>query len=362
MSRNDQVLVRQLVEQNRNAVAPNLSESEYFVIFSAEQSLKDRDLSYDEIEDGIVDGAGDGGIDAMYLFVNNTLCRETVNYEEYKRNVPVELVFIQAKRSQGFSEKGLDRFIASANELLDLSQDPKTFFSVYNADLVTKIQVFRESYMQLTSKFPILTVRYFYSTLAEDVHPNVERKVENLQKTVSSNFTPVNFSFEFLSASRLLALARQTPTTVRQLRLAESPISTGQSAYVCLTTLTDYFSFISDDRHLNERIFEGNVRDYQGKTEINQKIRDTLTGSFNEDFWWLNNGISVLCAHASVSGKTLTIENPEIVNGLQTSREIFDVLSSRPEPTDQRAVLVRVIVPEKEESRDRIIRATNRNL
>jgi hypothetical protein len=114
-----------------------------------------------------------------------------------------------------------------------------------------------------------------------------------------------------------------------------------------------------EDGALNERIFEGNVRDYQGNTEVNQKIRETLAGTSCEDFWWLNNGISVLCTHATVSGKTLTIENAEVVNGLQTSREIFDVLSTRPEPSDPRSVLVRVIVTEEEESRDRIIRATN---
>jgi hypothetical protein len=60
----------------------------------------------------------------------------------------------------------------------------------------------------------------------------------------------------------------------------------------------------------------GNVRDYQGNTEVNQKIRDTLADTSCEDFWWLNNGISVLCTHATVSGKTLAIENAEVVNGL----------------------------------------------
>jgi hypothetical protein len=82
------------------------------------------------------------------------------------------------------------------------------------------------------------------------------------------------------------------------------------------------------------------VRDYQGNTEVNEQIRNTLSGKSSEDFWWLNNGISVLCSRATVSAKTLTIENAEIVNGLQTSREIYDVFSSRPELNDGRSVLV----------------------
>jgi hypothetical protein len=55
----------------------------------------------------------------------------------------------------------------------------------------------------------------------------------------------------------------------------------------------------------------------------------------------------------------LTLENPEVVNGLQTSREIFHVFSSGGRDGDPRNVLVRVLVPGEDESRDRIIRATN---
>ena len=359
MSTNDLVLVRQLVSQSKDEVAPDLSPSEYFEIFAAEQALKDRDLSYDEIEDGIVDGGGDGGIDAVYLFVNNTLCRETVDPEEYKRNVPMELVFVQAKMSDGFSETSMEKFVASARDLLDLNPDTDTLASVYNSDLLEKIGTFRRCYVQLTSKFPKLSIRYYYAALATEVHPNVERKSQYLKDTVEAAFFPVDFSFEFLTAGKLLRLARRTPTSAHQLKLAEAPISTGQNAYVCLVNLGDYFSFIMEDGTLNERIFEGNVRDYQGNTEVNQKIRETLASTPCEDFWWLNNGISVLCTHATVSGKTLTIENAEVVNGLQTSREIFDVLSTRPEPSDSRSVLVRVIVTDEEESRDRVIRATN---
>ncbi len=98
MNTNDLILVNQLVSQRKDEVAHDLSDSEYFEIFAAEQALKDRDLSYDEIEDGIVDGGGDGGIDAVYLFVNNTLCREAIKPEEYKRNVPMDLEAVRKYR------------------------------------------------------------------------------------------------------------------------------------------------------------------------------------------------------------------------------------------------------------------------
>ena len=359
MTTNDLVLIKQLVNQRKDEVAPELSESEFFNIFSTEQALKDRDLSYEEIENGIVDGGGDGGIDAIFLFINNNLCREQIDQSEYKRGVPIELVFIQAKTTSGFTETGMDKLISSAKDLLDLNQSSKSLLAVYNSDLIEKIEIFRNCYIGLVSKFPRLIIRYFYAALATETHPNVGRKIDRLRETIESAFTPVEFSFEFLNASSLLSTARRTPTSVHQLQVSEAPISTGQKAYVCLANLGNYYQFITENGLLNERIFEGNVRDYQGNTEVNQKIRNTLSVPSEEDFWWLNNGISVLCTKATYSGKTLTVENPEIVNGLQTSREIYDALSSRQEPTDSRSLLVRIIQIHQEDSRNNIIRATN---
>ena len=359
---NDVILIEELLVQRRKELAPDMSESDFFQIFAGEQVLKDHDLSYDEIRDGIVDGGGDGGIDAVYFFVDNTLYREEIEQEEVRRNVSLELVFIQAKKASGFSEEGMNRLISSTGDLLDLNKNLSTLSTVYKADLLGKIREFRETYVGLMTKFPKLSVRYYYAALATEVHPNVNRKVEKLQDTVAACFSPVDFSCLFLGATELLDLVRRSPSSAHHLKLAENPISTGQGGFVCLVGLTDYCDFIRDeDGKLREDIFEGNVRDYQGNTEVNQQIRETLTSPPNEDFWWLNNGITVICTSVTLSGKTLTIENAEIVNGLQTSREIFDALSSQTivQKAVTHSVLVRVLVPKEEASRDRIIKATN---
>jgi hypothetical protein len=360
LSNNDLILLKQLLEQKRQELAPDLPEAEYFQLFASEQALKDHDLSYDEINQGVVDGGGDGGIDGVFLFVNGTLTAEAVDPTEFKRGVSLELVFIQAKTSSGFSEAAVDRFLSSTRDLLDLNTNLDSLASVYRADLLSKMSDFRETYLALASKFPKLSIRYCYAALGTEVHPNVDRRVAPLRALVESQFSPVAFVFEFLTAGRLLALARMSPSTAHQLRLAESPIATGDQGYLCLVGLRDYCAFVTeDDGALKERVFEGNVRDYQGNTEVNKAIRDTLAEPGEEDFWWLNNGVSIICASATLSGKTLTVENPEVVNGLQTSREIFHVFSSAGRDGDTRNILVRVLVPGEDESRDRIIRATN---
>ena len=120
-----------------------------------------------------------------------------------------------------------------------------------------------------------------------------------LEGIIKGFFNPVSFSFRFLSASDLLTSARRSPSTTSNLRLAENPISTGQEGFVCLVKLSDYLAFITDeDGHLRSQLFEGNVRDYQGKTEVNREIRSTLETAGKEDFWWLNNGVSIICSNA----------------------------------------------------------------
>ena len=102
------------------------------------------------------------------------------------------------------------------------------------------------------------------------------------------------------------------------------------------------------------------MRDYQGRTTVNNEIRETLSTSNTEDFWWLNNGVTIIAEDILPSTtKQLLVINPEIVNGLQTSNEIYNYFTSHPEQVDGdgRSILVRLLVPDDEGSRDRIILA-----
>lgn len=133
--------------------------------------------------------------------------------------------------------------------------------------------------------------------------------------------------------------------------------------YIGLVSIPEYYKFIIDETGvLRKRIFEANVRDYQGKNNVNSCIQESLSDNTEEDFWWLNNGITILASEASmINSRELQLTNPEVVNGLQTSNEIFLHYSRNQSllENEKRNVLVRVIVPESEESRDNIIFATN---
>ena len=63
-------ILNEVLKQKKSEIAPQLSDDDFFNLFSCEQILKDFDLSYDELNDGIMEGGNDGGNDAIYTFIN----------------------------------------------------------------------------------------------------------------------------------------------------------------------------------------------------------------------------------------------------------------------------------------------------
>lgn len=361
MSRNQQVILQTIIDQTKNESSPDSTIDDYFHAFVSEQVLKDLDLSYDEIEEGIVDNGGDGGIDAIYTFVNKELIQRDSDLIEGKRGSDIDVYIIQSKNTNGFSESAIEKCDFSAKDLLDFDKEIDSLRTVYNNDLLTNIDVFRRQYLHLASKFPNLNFHYFYATKGIEVHPNVERKVEVLVGTITNHFDNATVNFEFLTAHRLIELYRKEKLTSKDILLKDNPITTQDGGYIAIVPIENYYDFITDEQNdLIKYFFDANIRDYQVNVEVNKEIRQTLN-SINpeEDFWWLNNGITITCTYATFASKRLHIEDPQIVNGLQTSFEIAKYFSGNKIESDERNVLIRVIKATNEKSRLKVIKATN---
>jgi hypothetical protein len=352
-------ILKEVLTQKKSEIASSMSEDEFFNLFASEQILKDFELSYDELNDGIVEGGSDGGIDAIYSFINGELLEEDTDYTGLKKEIVIDLVIIQSKNTNGFAEEPMNKFISSAQDLLNLSNDLNSLKATYKKELRKKIELFRNAYLRLASKFPKLNISYYYAALASDLHPNVERKVPQLQNVINTQISDSNITFSFIGIEELLSLARKKPVRVKALNIEGTPINTRDGGYIALVSLTNYYDFITENNKLIKAFFDANVRDYQGKIEVNQAISDSLKNPNNEDFWWLNNGVTITTTNATLASQSLTIEDPQIVNGLQSSHELFYHFSTGGNKDDLRKIMVRVIKPVDEKSRLKIIKATN---
>jgi len=364
MVSNDQVILRKVLQEKKSQLAPDMADHLYFDLFCAEQILKDYDLDYDEIESGIVEGGLDGGIDAIYAFVNGDRILDDTDSAAYTRDIALELVVIQSKRATNFQEAPIDRLLAATRDLLDLNRSLADLSGIYNPAILSAMTNFRRLVEELATKFPRLEFRYYYCTqgIAADVHPNVARKGDLVCHELKRLFSASVAEFQFFGARDLLDLARREPVRSLTLPLVDNPISTSDNGYVCLVSLRDYYGFITDERGtLRRGMLEANVRDYQGSVEVNKGIARSLELRGAEDFWWLNNGATVIASRGSMTGKTLTLEDPKIVNGLQSSMEIFKFFAAHTDALadEKRSVLVKVIITDEEACRDLVISATN---
>ena len=158
----------------------------------------------------------------------------------------------------------------------------------------------------------------------------------------------------------LLSRYNERPSYTVRMEYQES--ATSGDSHVALVKLKDYYDLIVDENgRLRRHLFEWNVRDYQGNVEVNKGIRKSLTSADSPEFWWLNNGVTILCSDATSSGKAYALSDIQIVNGLQTSHEIYEVLKNQRTPeAENKMLLVRIIVTADAPTRDQVIRATNR--
>ena len=364
MSKNAQILLENLIEQEFQNNDNYSSISDYFEFFSASQILKNQGLSDDEVDNGIVGKGLDGGCDSIYLFLNNLLITpDVVEHISAPKDSILEMIIIQSKKTTSFGEDAVMKWKTISGNLLDLSKTITDFTARYNTDVLEAFTTFRDTYTRLITSRVKLKFRFYYATLASELHPNVIQQAEELKDTIRGLFPNAVVDVTFVDSDTLFDMYNAVIENRVNLRFADIPISPNQKNYVALVDLKSYFNFIVDDEgNVRKSFFDSNVRDYQGKNNVNSSIAETLHRTDNNDFWWLNNGVTVLASEATlVNNRELQIVNPEIVNGLQTSMEIYNYFSENREAleSEKRSVLLRIIVPDNEESRDQIIFATN---
>lgn len=364
MSNNTQILLETLIEQEFKKNDNYGDISDYFEYFSASQILKNQGLSDDEIENGIVGRGGDGGCDSIYLFLNNLLITSDVVAElSAPKDSILEMIIVQSKKTRSFGEDCIMKWKTIVSNLLDLSKTIEDFSARYNSDILDAFTTFRDTYTLLITNRIKLKFRFYYVTLANDLHENVVEQSEELKRNIKDLFPTSTIDVEFIDSDKLFNIYNSYIENRVNLKFADIPISPNQKNYVALVDLKSYYNFIiNENGEIRKNFFDSNVRDYQGKNNVNSSISETLRRNDLNDFWWLNNGVTVLASEATlVNNRELQIVNPEIVNGLQTSMEIYNHFSENMTALEieKRSILLRIIVPDSEESRDQIIFATN---
>ncbi|MGB8353576.1 MAG: AIPR family protein, partial [Chthoniobacteraceae bacterium] len=359
MSQNHLILLDTIIEKEHAAFKPSATKGEFFEFFSAAQILRDYIVGPEEIEAGIVGQesnkdikGSDGGIDAMYVMVNGQIVSDLEEAQELDFEEPprFEVICIQCTRDETFEMARVIRMAESAKEIFDLSRT--NFSERFNPKLLEIIEIFRASHNSLLALHISLHVSFHYVTRGDiskldsgnnDTKRKSDALLNDLPKIIG---TIKQGTFEYVGAQELYAYARK----------ASEPISHALECYdsfggakggeaIALVPIGEVYNLITENDELREVLFEWNVRDYQDNTQVNRRIRETLENEHETPFWWLNNGLTILVSKMTpVNSRKIQITGPRIVNGLQTSQEIFRFIKAdASKKGDQRLAVVRLI-------------------
>lgn len=360
MAKNDVIILDGIIDDRVQQKMPSERRDEAFEFLAIQQILKDFSPSGDEIINGNVDGKDDGGIDALYIYVNGHCIDDVEDFNWPKTNIDFQIFILTCKHHDTFKQAPLDNLVATLSEYVDFAITNDDLKGDYNEQLLKKRNILKTTYRKCASRLASMQINLSYASRgdSENVGESIQSRADQLKKIAKSSFGNCEAYFTFYGSTELVDLYRRKPNFSIELPFIEY-FGRGER-YVLLARLADYFEFVTDEENkLRRYLFDSNVRDFMGVKGVNEDIRNTLENVNSADFWWLNNGVTMLATSARVIGKSIQIEDIQIVNGLQTTESIFNHFHAGNFDPNDRSVLVKVLVSKDANVRDAIIRATN---
>jgi hypothetical protein len=365
MAKNDVVLLDSVLNNIAAGQEHPEERGALFERFVLDEVLKGFDLTEDELDAGWVDGRHDGGIDGFYVFVNGRLVVDVAGFAWPKSGAALDVYILTCRHRDTFKQEPLDALLASLQELLDLGKTDDQLAGAYSREVLAARTRLNSAYRAVSLLRPRVAFKVVYASRGDidELGESVGARGKQIEKLMTSYFSSATAEFVLLGATELVAMYRQAKSFSLTLTFTEH-FAASQDGYVVLADINTYSRFVTDEQgNLRRYLFDSNVRDFLGRNRVNSDILATLKNPAAPNFWWLNNGVTILASGANVVGKQLQMQDIQIVNGLQTTESIFlHFLEAGREPVPvpaSRFVLIKVIVTAAERVRDQVIRATN---
>lgn len=323
-----------------------------------------------DIQNHIVDGEGDGGIDAICILIDRSpvFTLEAVETQIASRpdkSATVQFVFIQATKSPTFEAQkmissafGVEQFFHTVEALTE-GKEPLVRF---NDAVSNYIRLAVEIFYVHRRKLADTTCSFYYATRGRwENQREPATSLLHLEQTLKKRELFSSVEARAIDAAFLReaydSFSRSVMKTIHLLKPAAFPKAPGVShAYHGLVRAKSFVELVStDDGDLNNDLFYDNVRDYQGDTKINKEIALTLRQSPHA-FPLYNNGVTIVAHDIDVLGESFQIQDFQIVNGCQTTNVLFD---NKHLIKDDTVVPLKLIATHERDVVTDIIRATN---
>lgn len=302
------VLNRVIKTKEENSVFPNIGYVfEYLVLQEIYTDL-------DDVTEYITDGPGDQGIDAVVV-----------------QNSDIDI--FQFKFTEKFDNCKKDTLGASPVNAIEsalrrISSCDQEFLDSCNPALQSAIK----DIWHAMEKGEVKMTIHFYTNLADPI------KKERLT-LLNKNLLEFGAKVQVYGMSDLISLILKNKTSPFDATFQLSTkawfenLSGGYKYIVGVIDATSFMSSILKEESLKEEsltedIFDENVRMYlRRKGKINSAIFKTATGEESNNFFFYNNGITILCdslEYSKIAAPFVKTQNLRIVNGSQTIHALYE--------------------------------------
>lgn len=314
--------------------------------------------------DDVCTGPGDDGVDGVAIVIDETVTTSVEDAQAIfaapRRNHDVDILFVQAKRSESFDlgeflkfKEGILRFAtqtpyAATDEALS---EARKMFDV----VLEEVPKVRNGKPSLTARF-VATGQYQNPAALETALTDFVAQLREL-----GLFHEIDV--RFIDRDELTRLWVGTysgiDASLPAFSTAALPNIAGiDEAYLAVVRASDFVNnlLLTADGNLRTQVFEENVRSFLGhENPVNQSIAATLASDAASRFPVLNNGITIVSPDVKLQGTTLHLMNYQIVNGCQTSNVLFE----NREALGDVMVNIKVVKTQLEDVFSELVRATN---
>jgi AIPR protein len=304
----------------------------------------------DEAAAAVVDGGGDGGIDAVYYSTETSI-----------------LWVIQSKYiSDGRGEPSLGdatKFKAGLENLLQGNFEAFRANAALTAMIPQLEGIFRDT--------ALLQVRVILVYSGIDLVSEDRRRLfEDLKRRFSSESEYLQIQFCNLTTIYDWITGADQGLGVPEVALRLRNPGWIKRPYETVYGIISLEELANLQREHGKRLIVSNIRGYKGDTDVNDQILATIRQE-PEHFFYLNNGLTAYCARLEVNNldranqeeKRIRAFGFSIVNGAQTLGSVTEFFRKPPDAAPDGYVFLKVISLERceydNEFAERITRSTN---
>ncbi|MDR0822452.1 MAG: AIPR family protein [Endomicrobium sp.] len=290
----------------------NKKISKAFVLFTASTFL---DIELTEAVSLLTDGGGDAGIDAVYIGDADDLeLPVTIFQGKYKMDLETE---------SNFPANEVQKVANTIWTIFDTNKDIKTFNLILKSKIEEIRSLIRDGYI------PIVKVVLFNN--------GIKWNQEGEQNLINANFPKEQVEFEYVNHNSIVALMRSSKEINASFTLEGASLVDDFNFKRVLLGKINVLEIARLFEANGDFLLEKNIRRYLGlnRNRINLDMQNTLLGKNKENFYFKNNGLTMICkkfSHNALQQQNWNIsaENLQIINGGQTCKTIQRTISDNP--------------------------------